>query len=139
MKLSFYFTFPGTCREAISFYKEIFNCPEPQVMTYGEVPPSPDFQIPPELGAMIMHAELNIAGETVFLSDAFPEMGYTFGKSDYVTVALGKTSADEAKALFDKLSVGGEVVMPLAPTFWSPAYGMVQDKFGIKWQISAEA
>ena len=45
-------------------------------------------------------------------------------------------SADQVDAVFAKLSAGGTVTMPLDATFWSPRFGMLTDKFGIKWTIS---
>ena len=53
-----------------------------------------------------------------------------------VTIAIQISNAEKAKEVFDKLQEGGEVIMPLQETFWSPAYGQVKDKFNIEWQVT---
>ena len=47
--------------------------------------------------------------------------------------------AEQAKRIYEALREGGQVVMPLQETFWSPAYGIVADKYGVNWNISTEA
>lgn len=68
------------------------------------------------------------------LSDNFPSEPYQIG--DQVNIALLFDNVEKSKVAFEKLSEGGEVVMPLQETPWSPSYGQVKDKYGVKWQIS---
>jgi PhnB protein len=54
-------------------------------------------------------------------------------------MVIGVASADEADRLCAGLAEGGEVIMPLQATHWSPRYGVVRDRFGIRWEINCEA
>jgi len=51
-------------------------------------------------------------------------------------LSLGVATEDEANEVFAALADGGQVVMPLAKTFWSPRFGMVTDRFGLGWMIT---
>jgi PhnB protein len=55
-----------------------------------------------------------------------------------VSIAVFVSDPDKAREVFGKLQDGGQVVMPLQETFWSPLYGQVTDKYGVTWQISSE-
>jgi PhnB protein len=81
-----------------------------------------------------MHALLQVGDSQLMLSDTFPGMPHQTG--NHITIAVVVDSADEARKIFDKLSDGGQVLMPLQETFWSPAYGSVTDKYGVQFQIS---
>ncbi|MDA0175573.1 VOC family protein, partial [Solirubrobacter taibaiensis] len=70
----------------------------------------------------------------LMISDTFPGQGHAIGSQ--VTIAIQISNAEKAKEVFDKLQEGGEVIMPLQETFWSPAYGQVKDKFNIEWQVT---
>ena len=79
-----------------------------------------------------MHANFKVGKSTVLASD-----GMCQGKPDFQGFSLSLTTADaaEAKHLFAALAEGGQVQMPLAETFFSPAFGMVADRFGVAWMV----
>ncbi|TFE00109.1 VOC family protein [Jeotgalibacillus sp. R-1-5s-1] len=136
MSLNAYLNFDGNTREAVAFYREVFDSPAPDIMTFGEQPPNPEFEIPEEMKDRIMHAALKVNGSMLMFSDTFPGTSYIQGNHISLTVWL----KDEAllRKQFDRIKQGGKVDMELQETFWSKAYGQVTDQFGIIWQFSHE-
>jgi len=82
-----------------------------------------------------MHAAIRINGATIMMSD-----GMRSGSLDFECMSLSLTVHDEAAAnrLFNALADGGKVQMPIAPTFFSPCFGAVTDKFGVAWMVIVE-
>lgn len=136
MAVNVYLNFNGNCREAAEFYAEVFKTEKPQIMTFGESPPNPDYKLPEEAKDLVMHTRLNINGSNVMFSDVFP--GSPFIAGNNISLAFVSKEEDEIKSIFEALKVGGKVSMELQETFWSKCYGSLQDKFGIEWQISHE-
>lgn len=136
MTVHVYINFNGNCREAVEYYAEVFETERPKMMTFGEMPPDPEFIVPEELKKLVMHTELNINGSNVMFSDVFPDMPFIEGNN--ISLTIVSTSMDEIKSLFSKLKEGGTVEMDLQETFWSKCYGSLTDKFGIIWQFSHE-
>ncbi|SFF07425.1 PhnB protein [Paenibacillus catalpae] len=134
MSVDAYLNFDGNCREAAEFYAEVFGLDKPKLMTFGEVPPHPDYPLPEEAKNLIMHTRLNIGGSNVMFSDVFPGMPFIVGNN--ITLAYVVEDEDKIRSAFDQLKVGGTIVMELQETFWSKLYGQVTDKFGIQWQFN---
>ncbi|MGE7765929.1 VOC family protein [Peribacillus sp. NPDC096540] len=134
MSVDVYLNFNGNCREAVEFYAHVFGTETPQIMTFGETPPNPDFPLPDEAKNLVMHTRLNIDGSNVMFSDVFPDMPFVEGNN--ISLAVVNKNMDEVKSIFNKLKEGGTVVMDLQETFWSKLYGQVTDKFGIIWQLN---
>ncbi len=80
-----------------------------------------------------MHANFRIGESLLMASD-----GECAGEPEFAGVSLSISPPDEAEAkrLFDALLEGGEVILPLGKTFWSPAFGMLKDRFGLSWMIN---
>ncbi len=134
MAIDVYLNFNGNCREAAEFYAEVFGTEKPQIMTFGEAPPDPSFNLPDEAKNLVMHTRLTISGSTVMFSDVFPGMPFIQGNN--ISLSIVSENLDEVKTWFNKLKEGGKVGMDLQETFWSKCYGNLTDKFGIEWQIS---
>ncbi|MDN7241660.1 VOC family protein [Planococcus sp. N028] len=134
MPVNPYLTFNGNCREAIEYYADVFRLPGPEPMTFGQVPPEEGSTIPPEMKDLVMHAHLNIHGTPVLFSDAFPQSPVVFGKN--VTLAITSDDLDRLHKEFAALREGGRVIMDFQKTFFSPAYGVVEDKYGVEWQFN---
>lgn len=126
----------GRGKEAVDFYKHALGANVVGVHTYREMPKSPEFQLPAEAKDRVMHAKLTLGNTELMISDIFPGQPYQLGSQ--LTIALIPSTADEAKDVYEKLQEGGQIIMELQETDWSPAYGQVTDKFGITWQISTE-
>jgi PhnB protein len=137
MAVDVYINFNGNCREAVEYYTKVFGTEQPQIMTFGETPPDPNFTLPEEAKNLVMHTRLNILGSNVMFSDVFPGMPFVEGNN--ISLAIGSKNMDELKSLFHKLKEGGKVGMELQETFWSKCYGSVIDKFGIMWQFNHDS
>lgn len=130
MQISPYLNFAGNCREAFTFYHQVLGG-NLDLMTFGDSPMAG--QMPPGSEDQVIHCALTIDGQMLMASDCGPEQ---YEKASGTWVTLGVNSTDEAKRIWEAFTEGGQVVMPLEPTFWSPAFGMVRDRFGIPWMIS---
>jgi PhnB protein len=125
-----YLTFDGACREAMSFYADLFGATDLSIMGPEAAPPEAGVDWPSD---RVMHAQFTHAGGTLMGSDLPPGMhAPQSGVSVYHEVA----DVAAAEALFDRLAIGGTVTMPFARTFWSPGFGGVTDRFGTSWMIT---
>ena len=131
MQMIPYLTFPGTCAEAFRFYETALGGEMVMMMTYGESPMAE--HATPETRDTIMHAQIKVGDAHLMGSDAPVDMRKPMS-GFYVSLMPAKIT--EAERLFAALSDGGQVRMPLAPTFWSKAFGMVADRFGTPWMIN---
>ncbi|EGA67813.1 hypothetical protein VISI1226_22565 [Vibrio sinaloensis DSM 21326] len=123
-----YLFFAGRCEEALEFYHKCFG---------GVVVSKQYFKDAPQVieGAdpdWIMHAEFEAFGMKLMLSDGMVAKELTGNK---VALSLVLDDLDEQARLFDKLSTGGHVMMPLADTFWGARFGKVEDQFGVRWML----
>lgn len=137
MAVDVYINFNGNCREAVEFYAQVFGTEKPQIMTFGDTPPNPEFTLPEETKNLVMHTRLNINGSNVMFSDTPPGMPFIAGNN--ISLVIVSKNLDEIKSLFNKLKEGGTVGMDLQETFWSKCYGFVTDKFGIGWQLNYDS
>ncbi|MED1949508.1 MULTISPECIES: VOC family protein [Brevibacillus] len=137
MPVNPYLTFQGNCREAVMYYAKVFETSPPQIMTFGDTPPHPDFTLPEEAGPLVMHTNIQVCGTMLMFSDAFP--GTPFVAGNNVSLALVHTNMDEIKTYFERLKEEGTVRMELQETFWSKCYGSVVDKFGMEWQFNYQS
>ncbi len=97
--------------------------------------PGPDGQpYPEEMQSLVLHAELIVHGTRLMFSDAMPHDPVTIGQN--VTLALHLSDVDLLQKTFDQLAKAGTVIMPIQKTFWSEAYGIVEDAFGVQWQVN---
>ncbi len=127
-----YLFFSGNCREAMTRYQEIFGG-ELSLMPMSEVPE--DARMPGASADTIMHSALNTGGRLLLASDDPTGDG---GPKVGAAVSHSAADAGEAKRIFDALAEGGTVVMPISETFWSPAFGMCTDRFGVSWMVGVE-
>ena len=118
------------CREAMTFYKECIGG-ELTFQTVGESPMAKE--MPKETHNRIMHAELK-KGEVQFSASDMMRDKAVVG--DNIALSLNCESEQETKKLFEALSSGGEVFMPLEKQFWGALFGVVTDKFGIEWMLN---
>lgn len=129
-----YLFFNGRCQEALDFYQAALGAEIGMVMHFKDNPENPDscpggHKVNPE---SVMHASFVIKGSTVMASDGMGQDGPKFEG-----FTLSYTADDEAEAhqRFNALGAGGKVVMPLGKTFYSPCFGMVEDRFGLSWMV----
>ncbi|MDJ1009318.1 MAG: VOC family protein [Paracoccaceae bacterium] len=127
-----YLFFNGNCAEAMAAYGAIFGTEPGPMMRAGDMP---DVPVPDDRRDWIAHTDLKIGDGMLMASDNI------FGQSDAMagaSVLLSYPTADEARAIFDKLAAGGEVTMAFEPTFWSAGFGTCTDRFGIRWMVGTD-
>lgn len=130
MKLHAYMFFPGTCGEALEFYKGILDGEMGETHLYDGSP----MESPESIGK-IMHTSLKFGGNEFMAADS---IGQPVAKESNITMTISLDNTAEAKRIFDSLSEGGTIVMPLEKVFWASLFGMCVDKFGINWMINCE-
>ncbi|WP_423801023.1 VOC family protein [Neobacillus sp. SAB-20_R2A] len=136
VKLIPYFVMNGTAKEAIQFYQQALDAQVLFSQSFGEMPENPEYPLPAEAKDLVSHATIKIGESEVMFSDTFPGQEHQSGNQ--VTICISTNDADQARKMFEGLSQGGQVGMPLQETFFSPAYGQVTDKFGITFQVFTE-
>jgi uncharacterized glyoxalase superfamily protein PhnB/uncharacterized protein YndB with AHSA1/START domain len=142
-RVNVYLNFPGNTEEALNFYKSVFKTEfaGTGIKRFGDIPP--DASHPPvadKVKKMVLHAELPLIGNHVLMaSDAPKEMGFTVVQGNNMHINLEPTSREEAKRIFDALSGGGIVTMPIEDTFWGAYFGAFTDKFGINWMVNYQS
>jgi PhnB protein len=134
-RIDAYLTFDGTCAEAMRFYERILGGRLETLMTLGETPMAD--QAPPGRGDRILHARLVVDGRDLMASDCPAGQLYT-GLHGFA-LALNYSDLAEARRVFDALSEGGRVNMPLQKVFWADAFGMLVDRFGTPWLVNGVA
>ena len=132
MALYPYLNFGGNCREAFTRYQEIFGG-ELQLLTTADMPS--DDPAPPEYADLVIHAALSFGDDLLMASDVAGDFKPVTGM--YVNCTL--PSVEETERVFAALAAGGTVEMPIAPTFWSPMFGVCVDRFGTPWMVNTEA
>lgn len=131
IQLSPYLNFNGNCEEAMNFYKSVFGG-ELQISRFKDFA-GPDMPTPEGYEDKVMHSTLTSEGLSFMASDGAPGQSVTFGNS--VQVSVAGDDETRLKAIFDGLSQGGSVTMPMAKQVWGDQFGMLTDKYGIHWMV----
>jgi len=133
MQIQPYLCFEGRAEEAIEFYKRALGAKVEMLMRHKDNPGPPSAGMcAPGADDKIMHAALRVGEATLMATD-----GGVSGQPNFQGFSLSLEARNEAHAheMFSALSDGGEVRMPLGRTFFSPAFGMVADRFGVSWMV----
>lgn len=128
INLDVYLFFKGQAKEAMEFYKDIFGG-ELTVQTYSEVP---DMSQDANKKDWLMHARLE-GGEVKLMAS---DTGKASPAAAKIDLSLGGTDDAKLREIFDKLSKGGKVNMPLKKEFWGDTFGSLTDKYGINWMMN---
>ena len=132
MQIQPYLSFEGRAQEALDFYKKALGAKEGMIMRFKDAPPEAQANMTPGSGDKIMHMSFKVGDTELMGSD-----GMCTGKAKFEGMSLTYNAKDaaEAEKVFKALGDGGQVRMPLNKTFFSPAFGMLADKFGVGWMI----
>ncbi len=129
-----YLHFQGQCAEALTAYAAIFGGTNLQMMRYADGPTAPEaFKASPN----IMHGQVTLGDGTLMASDYPP--GMEGSAQSGFSIMQAAPDAATGQRWFDALSEGGQVIEAFKKTFFSPGFGMVRDRFGTPWIISAMA
>lgn len=130
-----YLNFKGTTEEAFNFYCKVLGGEQIMLIRYKDTPEAD--KVSAEEGEKLMHASIKLQNGVILMAtDMLESQGrpYVEGTNFYLTI--GTSTEDEATKVFNDLSAGGKVTMPLQKTFWGAYFGMLSDKFGIKWMVN---
>lgn len=132
-KASTYLSFDGTAGEALRFYEKALGAKLDRLVRYGDLPQTA--QTPSGGADKVLHAQLTFAnGDILMASDWVGGTAHEGMKGFSVT--LDYATEQEAKDAFEALAQGGQVLVPLQPSFFAKAFGMLIDRFGTPWMIS---
>ena len=124
-----YLDFNGTTEEAFNFYKSIFGGEFTAVQRWKDMPGN---TLASNVGEKIMHISLPIGNGTILMGTDTPESMKPLNVGNNFYITINPDSKEEANKLFNNLSNGGKVEMPMQNTFWGAYYGAFKDKFGIQ-------
>ena len=130
-----YLNFPGNTEEAFNFYKSVLGGEFLGLQRFKETPYAD--QVPAGDRDKIMHIALPIGPNTVLMAtDALESMGQTLTLGSNFSLAISPDSEEDATRIFNGLSAGGKVTMPLEKMFWGAYFGALTDKFGVQWMVN---
>lgn len=130
-----YLNFDGKTEEAFNLYKKVFGG---EFVAFQRIKDAPGGdQSPANEQNRIMHVALPIGKETILMgSDTMESMGHKLAMGNNFSISVHVESEKEADRVFNGLSAGGVVTMPMAKAFWGSYFGMLTDKFGVQWMVS---
>jgi len=129
-----YLNFNGNCEAAMEFYRSVFGGEFSRFSRFSDMDtgaPVLDHE-----KTNILHASLPIGDNYVLMASDCPSSFGGVIQGDALSISIGADSEDEATRIFNGLSEGGTVKMPLQKTFWGAFFGMFVDKFGVNWMVN---
>lgn len=133
-ELSPYLSFADNCEEVFNFYKSVFGGEFLTLMRFGEHQTECPSQA--DESHKIMHVALPIGKHTILMGSDMPGNMEPPVNGTNFSITITPESKEEAQRIFDGLSAGGTVTMPLSKTFWAESFGMFIDKFGVSWMVN---
>jgi PhnB protein len=135
-RLHSYLNFAGNAEEAFNFYRSVFGGEFSSVARFKDFPME-GVSIPEEDQDKIMHVALPIGEDDILMaSDTLQSLGQELVQGNDVYVSVHPTSKEEADRIFNALSEGAGIEMPIADQAWGGYYGALKDKFGVMWMVN---
>ena len=127
--------FNGNAEEAFTFYKSVFGGEFTKIVRFKDLASS-EFQVSAANAEKIMLIALPIGKNSELVANDVPaSMGKVNENENRSKILVSTESKEEADALFDGLSAGGQVEGPMSQSPWGTYFGMFRDKYGIEWMI----
>lgn len=130
-----YLNFPGSCLEAFEFYRSIFGGEFTYLSRFKDMPENSGMPVAEEDREKILHVSLPIGKNILMGSDVASNQEPPAKYGNHIQMTLSIPDQEEGRRVFEALSEGGQVFMPLQQTFWSPLFGMLIDRYGIPWMV----
>ena len=130
-----YLFFKDTCRAAMTRYGEVFGT-KPEFMNFADMPEADRAQMPGVADDAVMHCGLQIGEGWLYASDD------PSGEAPVMSgcnICLALPDEAETRRVWEALADGGEARMPLTAMFWTPLFGTLTDRFGVRWMIMTDA
>ena len=140
--VSTYLNFSRTTEQAFAFYKSVFKSDYlAPIARFGQMPEGGGCPPVPEADKnLVLHVALPIlAGHVLMGSDCPDSMGHPFTPGNNVYINLQPDTREEADRLFNELSAGGQVEMPMQDMFWGDYFGSFTDRFGTRWMVNCSS
>lgn len=131
MQLNANLVFNGNAEDALEHYRDALGG-KVEIMRFSESPAAGS--VSPEWANKIIYGSLHSPAGLLNVMDAPPDRAGAPG--DNFVLGVQTETPTQTDELFSRLVAGGSVIMPLDKTFWSPRFGMLTDKFGIKWMVN---
>jgi len=129
-----YINFNGNAEEAFAFYRSVFGGEFTKIVRFKDLS-IPGFQVAKNEADKIMHIALPIGKNSLMANDVPESMGRVNENENRSKISISAESREEADKLFNGLSAGGKIEMPMADSPWGPYFGMFRDKYGIEWTV----
>ena len=130
--------FNGNAEEAFTFYKSVFGGQFTKIIRFKDLS-GPEFPVTEKEANKIMHIALPV-GKNILMANDVPEsMGQVSENENRSKISISAESREEADKLFNGLSAGGNIEMPIANSPWGTYFGMFRDKYGIEWMVEFDA
>lgn len=142
MKTVAYLQFEGKAEKALKFYEGALQATSVKKVRFNAFGQDPNSPFTEEEQNMIMESRIEFSGNTLMLSDVPPSMQAMTGgisKGNSLLISIIDAEPEANKSIFEALSEGGTVIMPLYSTPWSASFGMLIDQFGVMWKFNSEA
>lgn len=133
-----YLNYNGNAEEAFVFYKSVFGGEFTKIMRFKDLS-GPEFPVSDHEANKIMHIALPIGKNLLMANDVPESMGQTNENENRSKIAIDADSREEADKLFNGLSAGGKIEMPITDSPWGDYFGMFRDKYGIEWMVSFDS
>jgi PhnB protein len=134
-KLNPYLNFDGTCEEAFLFYQSVFGGEfMGGIFRMGDAPGMEHLSDKDK--NKVMHMALPVGTDLIMGSDILPDIGHILTVGNNNQISIFPDSREDAERLFNGLSAGGKIIVPLQDQFWGDYYGNLIDKFGVAWMIN---
>jgi PhnB protein len=132
MTITPYIMFGGTCEEALNFYAKVLNGGIESLMRYNDAQMGGSGK---DNGQKVMHAHFRAANIFFMAADNIQAPAAT-PTTGMLHLSFNFESEDQINHVFEALSEGATVSMPLQDTFWGARFGMLTDKFGVNWMFN---
>lgn len=129
-----YINFNGNAEEAFTFYKSVFGGEFGQIVRFKDIA-SAEFPVDEAEAEKIMRIVLPIGNSMLIANDVPAVMGRVNENENRSKIAVSADSREEAERLFNGLSAGGTVEMPMSESPWGSYFAMFRDKYGIEWTV----
>jgi len=129
-----YINFNGNAEEAFNFYKSVFGGEFETIVRFKEMS-MPENPVPENESHKIMHIALPVGNNIIMGNDVLDYMGRVNENENRSKISINTESREEADKLFNGLSAGGSVEVPIGDSPWGSYFGMFRDKYGIEWMV----
>jgi PhnB protein len=137
LRMNPYLTMNGNAKEAIQFYEKALDAKVLFIQTLGKQAENPELSLPADAKDLVGHARIKVGETELMFSDNLP--GKPFQSGNQVAVCISTNDMEKSKQFYEALQQDGQVNMPLQKTYFSPAFAIVTDKFGVTFKIYTEA